>query len=88
MIDEAANSCARLVALIAELSEISKIDSNSAPATHDTFGLFTDLDHVAVNVPNEDGREVRLQLGGMAAGATLTGDRLQLRAACGAFLGR
>ena len=85
MIDEAAKSCARLVALIAELSEISKIDSNSAPATHDTFDLFTDLDHVAVNVDNEYGREVRLQLGGMAAGATLTGDRQQLRAAFGAF---
>ena len=85
MIDEAANSCARLVALIAELSEISKIDSNSAPATHDTFDLFADLDHAAVNVHNEYGREVRLQLGGMAAGATLTGDRQQLRAAFGAF---
>lgn len=85
MIDEAANSCARLVALIAELSEISKLDSNSAPATHDTFDLFTDLDHVAVNMHREYGREVRLQLGGVAAGATLTGDRQQLRAAFGAF---
>jgi signal transduction histidine kinase len=85
MIDEAAKSCARLVALVAELSDIAKLDSNSAASKPERFDLFSEIGDVAANVQEGDDREVRLQLGGMSAGATITGDRQRLRTAFGVF---
>jgi signal transduction histidine kinase len=85
MIDEAAKSCARLVALIAELSEVSKLDSNSAPVRLETFDLFNELDEVARNVQEGQDREVTLHLGGSTAGARITGDRHRLNAAFSAI---
>lgn len=85
MVDEAARSCGRLVALIAELSEIGKLDSNNAPVKTETFDLFQELEEVARNVHEGVDREVTLQLGGTSAGAVLTGDRQRLSAAFAAF---
>ncbi len=85
MIDEAAKSCARLVALVTELSDIAKLDNNTAPTRAETFDLFSELDDVAANVHEGVDREVRLQLSGMSAGAKITGDRQRLSAAFGAF---
>lgn len=86
MIDEAAKSCARLVALVAELSEIGKLDSNTAPFKEETFDLFGMLEEVASSVHEGEDREVRLQLSGAANGAEITGDAVRLRAAFGAIL--
>jgi signal transduction histidine kinase len=86
MVDEAAKSCARLVALIGELSEIGKLDSNQAAVHEEPLDLFTALPEVASGVHEGKDREVRLQLSGMEAGARLTGDGVRLRAAFGAFL--
>lgn len=85
MIDEAAKSCMRLVALIGELSEVGKLDSNNAVVKTETFDLFADLDEVAANVHEGRDREVRLQLDGATAGARITGDRHRLLGAFGAF---
>ncbi len=85
MVDEAAKSCARLVGLIGELSDIATLDNNTAPSKAETFDLFSELDDVAANVQEGNDREVRLQLGGMSAGAKLTGDRQRLRHAFGVF---
>lgn len=85
MVDEAAKSCARLVALVAELSDIAKLDTSTAPFRKEEFDLFSELDDVAANVHDGSGREVRLQLGGMSAGAKVAGDRQRLRAAFGVF---
>ena len=85
MIDEAAKSCARLVAIVAELSDIAKLDNNTAPSKPETFDLFSELEDVAANVQEGNDREVRLQLGGMPAGASISGDRQRLRAAFGVF---
>jgi signal transduction histidine kinase len=85
MVDEAAKSCARLVALITELSEIGKLDSNTAPVKPEAFDLFSELEEVARNVHEGVDREVTLQLGGCRAGAVLTGDRQRLAAAFAAF---
>jgi signal transduction histidine kinase len=83
MIDEAAKSCARLVAIVAELSDIAKLDNNTASSKPETFDLFSDIEDVAANVQEGNDREVRLQLGGPAAGARITGDRQRLQAAFG-----
>jgi signal transduction histidine kinase len=85
MVDEAAKSCARLVALVSELSELGRLDSNSAPVKDETFDLFAELDDVAGNVHEGEDREVKLQLSGRSAGARITADRLRLNAAFQAY---
>jgi signal transduction histidine kinase len=85
MIDEAAKSCGRLVALIAELSDVGKLDSDRAALGSQTFDLFVRLDEVAGNVHEGSDREITLRLGGEPAGATITGDQARLAAAFSAF---
>src|SRR5215467_5459928 len=40
MVDEAEKSCARLVAIVAELSEISKLDAGLITLTSERFDVF------------------------------------------------
>src|SRR5579872_1115868 len=87
MIDEAAKSCGRLVALISELSEVGKLDGDKAALASETFDLFVRLDEVASNVHEGSDREVILRLDGQSSGALITGDRGRLAAAFGAFFG-
>ncbi len=86
MVDEAAKSCARLVGLITELSEIGKLDSNAAAMKLETVDLFEQLAEVASSVHEGEDREVQLQLSGMETGAQVTGDAARLRAAFSAIL--
>ena len=86
MVDEAARSCARLVALIDELDELGRLDAGAAPATADTFDLFADLELVASRVHEAEDRGVRLRLVGMPTGARVVGDRRRLTAALEAIL--
>jgi len=85
MVDEAFKACTRLVALVAEMSEVGKLDNNTAPVKTETFDLFTDLAEVARNVQEGLDRDVHLQLIGTTAGARMTGDRTRLLAAFDAF---
>ena len=85
MVDEAFNACTRIVGIVAELSDIAKLDSNIAPVKTETFDLFTDLTNVARNVQERASRDVQLQLGGYAEGARMTGDRSRLVSAFDAF---
>jgi signal transduction histidine kinase len=85
MIDEAAKSCARLVALVAELSDIGKLDSNLTPFQGATFDLFADLQDVAANVHEGKDREVHLQLSGKSAGGMVHGDRSRMSTAFSAY---
>jgi signal transduction histidine kinase len=85
MVDEAAKSCGRLVALISELSEIGKLDGGTAAVKTETFDLFSELEEVARNVHEGEDRDVVLQLNGPTTGAVVTGDRQRLTAAFSAF---
>ena len=85
MIDDAARSCARLVALVSELSEVGKLDSGTARSTEETFDLFADLEDVASNVREGEDRQVLLRVSGPSAGAPITGDRRRLAAAFSAI---
>jgi signal transduction histidine kinase len=81
MVDEAEKSCARLVALIAELSEIGKLDAGVvtlASQPIELFGLITD---VAEHVHEARDRDVRLEVRGEGGNASVTGDVSRLRAA-------
>jgi signal transduction histidine kinase len=85
MIDEAEKSCARLVALIGEMSEVSKLDAGVAIVKDEAVDLFQLIHDVAEHVHEAEDREVRLDVRGPAAGARMTGDATRLRAAFDAF---
>jgi len=90
MIDEAAKSCARLVEIVAELSEVGKLDSGRTTLSSGTFDLFALVSElageVAGSVHEPESREVRLTAQGRTTGAPMTGDATRLRAAIHAIL--
>jgi signal transduction histidine kinase len=86
MVDEAAKSTARIVEIIAEMSEISKLDSGDAAIRKEPFDLFTLVGEVAATVHEADDRGVRLEVQGESAGAAIAGDVTRVRAAISAFL--
>jgi signal transduction histidine kinase len=81
MIDEADKSCARLVAIVAELSEIGKLDSGAAVLAQRPLELFSLVAEVAELVHEASERDVHLKLIGPSDGASMTGDATRLRAA-------
>lgn len=81
MIEEAERSCARLVAIIAELSDISKLDAGLVALARQPLDAFTLVAEVAELVHEAEDREVRLEVRGTAEGAKMTGDTTRLRAA-------
>jgi signal transduction histidine kinase len=85
MVDEAEKSCTRLVGLITELSDISKLDGGSAPLKNEAFDLFSLLQEVAGGVQEAREREVHLQVRGEHVGAPMTGDVSRLRSAFSAY---
>ena len=85
MVDAAAGSCARLVALIDELDELGALEAGAAPVTADAFDIFADLELVASRMHEAEDRGVRLRLVGMPFGARVVGDRRRLTAACEAI---
>src|SRR5438445_2360244 len=58
MIDEAEKSCARLVALIAELSDVGKLDSGAIALARQPLDLFALVADVAEHVQEAKDREV------------------------------
>jgi signal transduction histidine kinase len=81
MIDEAERSCARLVAIVAELSEIGKLDSGGAKLASQPTELFSLIEKVAELVHEASDRAVHLTLSGSSDGARITGDPARLRTA-------
>lgn len=81
MIDEAEKSCARLVAIVAELSDIGKLDSGAMTLARQPVELFSLIEKVAELVHEAEERAVNLQLIGPTDGAPITGDATRLRAA-------
>jgi len=79
MIDEAERSCQRLVALIAELSEIQKLDSNLIELAQHGFDAFPAIAEAARGVHEAEDRNVRLVVRGESAGASMRGDVTRLQ---------
>jgi signal transduction histidine kinase len=86
MIDEAAKSCARLVELVAELSDVGKLDSGLATVARQPLDFFELVDEVATRVHEAEDREVRLEVRGPAVGARITGDPARLGTAVHSIL--
>jgi signal transduction histidine kinase len=81
MIDEAEKSCARLVQLVAELSEVSKLDAGLVTFAQQPLDVFALAEEVAGGVHEAEDREVRLEVRGASAGAAIAGDAVRLRTA-------
>jgi two-component system cell cycle sensor histidine kinase PleC len=86
MIDEAAKSCGRLVELVAELSDIGKLDAGLTTIAREPLDFFSLVEEVAGHVHEAADREVRLELRGPAVGARTMGDSARLGAAIQAIL--
>ena len=85
MIDEAEKSCARLVAIVAELSDIGKFDSGLIKLAQQPLDLFALIEDVADLVHEAKDRDVHLELSGPSNGAPVTGDATRLRTALDAI---
>ena len=81
MIDEAEKSCARLVAIVSEMSDIGKLDSASIKLAHQPLDLFSLVEQVAELVHEASDRNVHLKLIGPSDGANIHGDATRLRTA-------
>jgi signal transduction histidine kinase len=85
MIDEAARSCARLTTLLAELSEIAKLDAGATIMADQRFDLFPLLEDLAESVQESHDSDVRFEVRGEPAGAPIVGDLTRLRGAFSAI---
>lgn len=85
MVDEAEKACGRIVAIVNELSDVSKIDGGSAVFKDEPFDLFQLIGEVAKEMHESEEREVYLQPSGEVSGAAIVGDRSRLAAAFSAF---
>jgi signal transduction histidine kinase len=81
MVDEAERACTRLVALVAEMSEIAKLDGGRVPFGQQSFDLFSMVHDVASGVHEAEDRGIRLDTRGEATGAPITGDLIRLQSA-------
>jgi len=81
MVDEAEKSCARLVAIVAELSDIGKLDGGVISLARQPLDLFALVGEVAELVHEARDREVFLEMRGPTNGAPMSGDGPRLRAA-------
>jgi two-component system, OmpR family, sensor kinase len=79
MIDEAEKSCARIVDLIAELSDVQKLDVGLISLNRQPLDVFALVGEVAEHVQEARDREVRLEVRGKSGGATIAGDAARLR---------
>ena len=78
MVDEAEKSCARIVALVAELNEIGKFDAGLVAMAQQPVDLFTLVQEVADGMHEAADRGVRLEIRGESAPAPVVGDPVRL----------
>jgi signal transduction histidine kinase len=79
MIDEAEKSCSRLVAIVAELSDVAKMDAGTIAMARQPIDAFSLVGQVAELVHEARDRDVRLDVRGPAEGAPLSGDPTRLK---------
>ena len=85
MVEEAERSCARIVAIVAELSDIGKLDGGLITLAQRPLDVFALVGEVAELVHEAKDREVHLTLRGDEVGAPMSGDAVRLGAAFNAI---
>src|SRR5262249_36527104 len=81
MVEEAEKSCARIVAIVNELSDIGKLDGGLIALSRQPLDLFALVAEVAELVHEAKDREVHLKVSGEERGASMSGDAPRLRSA-------
>ena len=84
MVDEAEKSCARLTAIIGEMSDIAKIDTHTAGMGSARFDVFALVEEIIPTIHEARDRDVFLSARGAATGAPLDGDRARIAASLAA----
>jgi signal transduction histidine kinase len=79
MIEEAEKSCARLVAIVAELSDVAKLDAGQIAIARQPIDAFAIVAQVAGLMHEAKDRDVHLEVRGADSGATLLGDPARLK---------
>src|SRR5688572_14858889 len=78
MVDEAQKSCARIVELVAELSDIGKLDAGAVRLAQQSLDVFALVQEVATGVHEAEDRGVTFNVQGNALGARTIGDATRL----------
>ncbi len=86
MIDEAEKACARLVAIVSELSDIGKLDDGRTKLQAEPLDVFGLVRDVAGKADEAAERGVRLVIRGETGAASLRGDRVHLNTVFAALL--
>ena len=86
MLEEADRSCGRLGALVAEMSELGKLESRQVAMTRSEFDIAALAAELASGMHEGSDRGVRLEVRGAAEPVMVAGDRTRLAAAIGALM--
>ena len=81
MLQEAERSCERISAVVAELSELGKLESHELTVSRQEVDLAALLREVASDMHEGDDRGVHLEVRAPNQPVTVTGDRVRLAAA-------
>jgi signal transduction histidine kinase len=85
LLEEAEKSCARLSALLAEISELSALEGGTATFNRARLDLRALLEEVAGALPAMPDRTVQVVVAGETSPLPVTGDATRLRAALSAI---
>jgi two-component system, OmpR family, sensor kinase len=86
MLEEAERSCARIGALVGEMSELGKLESGEAALGTQAIDLAALLEELATGMHEGDDRGVRVETRGTSQPVMVTGDRARLATALRALI--
>jgi signal transduction histidine kinase len=86
MLEEAERSCARLGAVVAEMSEVGKLESGELAVAQQDVDLAALLAELASGMQEGEDRGVTLEVRGIDRPLVVSGDRVRLSAALGALM--
>ena len=84
ILEAAETSCARMSALLGEVSELARLEAGTAPFNRSTVDVLRLLRELASELPPLPDREVTIDVGG--APANVHGDAVRLKTAFGSIL--
>src|SRR5688500_589268 len=86
MLEEAERSCARLGGLVAEMSELGKLEARELALARQEFDLGALLEELASGMQEGDDRGVRLEIRRCSEPVIVTGDRTRIGSALKALM--
>ncbi len=87
LLEEAEKACGRLSALVAEMSDLSSLETGTAPINKASMDLAATLKEAAGGLGELPDREVVVEVQGADSPVAIKGDGTRLRSALGSLLG-